>query len=598
MNTNTDAVAQATYRAMCELPPFATLANKLLQAGTRAERDALLRDVDPTMRAAATRYAMEPEATRERDRRLEWMREDARRVSALRHYFAGHAADFISAFGYTTDPRLIAKNKLALVPFVLWPKQVELVDWMLERWRKGEPGTCVKSRDVGASWVASALLCWLSIFNRNFAAGLASATEAKLDRSSDPDTLFFKIREFMKHLPAEFNAGYNPDKCSAYLRVTFPDTGSSITGEAGDQAGRGGRKSLYIVDESAHFERPKLIDASLAATTDCRIDMSSVNGVGNSFYERAHNPDIPRFDLTWRDDPRKDDAWYAAKVSQLDPVIVAQEIDCNFAAAVEGVVIPSAWVQAAVGLHEKLGIKVTGKHFAGLDVADRGQDKNAFAVRYGVLLDHVESWSGANSDIFGTTAKAFRLCDERQLTEFEFDADGLGAGVRGDARVLNESRPRAPIRVNEYRGSSSPLYPDQRVPRTNRTNADYYANRKAASWWHLRTRFNESWKASRGEPYDAELLISINPAIPELARLIAELSQATVSETGTGKLAIDKVGDGERSPNLADAVVIAFAPRNAGLRISSAAVDELAAALESNPIPPPPLVPGQTYPVY
>ncbi len=570
MNTNTNSLARAAYTAMCELPPYAELANKLLAAETRAERDALLREVDQPTREAATRYAMEPEATRERDRRLEWMREDPRRIAALRMYFADNAADFCSAFGYTTDPRLIAKNKLALVPFILWPKQREMVEWMLERWRRGEPGTVVKSRDVGASWVAAALLCWLAIFNKNFAAGLASATEAKLDRSSDPDTLFFKIREFMKHIPPEFNGGYNADRTSFYLRITFPETGSSITGEAGDQAGRGGRKSLYIVDESAHFERPRLIDASLAATTDCRIDMSSVNGIGNSFYERAHNPEIPRFDLTWRDDPRKDDAWYAQKVATLDPVIVAQEIDANFAAAVEGVVIPSPWVQAAVGLLEKLDLKSTGKRFAGLDVADRGQDKNAFAVRHGTLLEHVESWSGANSDIFGTTAKAFRLCDERELTEFDFDADGLGAGVRGDARVLNESRQGAPINVREYRGSSSPMFPEQKVPRTNRTNEDYYANRKAQAWWHLRARFNESWKASRGEPYDAEMIISLNPKIPELSRLVAELSQATVSETGTGKLQIDKVGEGERSPNLADAVVIAFAPRRLGIRMTNA----------------------------
>jgi phage terminase large subunit len=573
----TDKIAAATFEAMRAPPSFVQLASELIAAPDQATRDALLNAAKAPARAAALRYLTTPEATRERDRQLEWMRADPRRISALRHYFAGHIPDFINTFGYTTDPRLIAKNKPALVRFVLWPKQIELVEWMLERFRNGEPGTVVKSRDVGASWVASALLCSLSIFNKNFAAGLASATEAKLDRSSDPDTLFFKIREFMKHLPPEFNAGYNPDKHSHYLRVTFPETGASITGEAGDQAGRGGRKSLYIVDESAHFERPKLIDAALAATTECRLDMSSVNGIGNSFYERAHNPEVPRFDLTWRDDPRKDDEWYAAKVATLDPIIVAQEIDCNFAASVEGVVIPSAWVQAAVGLHERLGITPTGKHFAGLDVADRGQDKNAFAVRHGILLDHVESWSGANSDIFGTTARAFRICDERQLTEFDFDADGLGAGVRGDARVLNESRPKAQINVREYRGSSSPMFPERRVPRTNRTNEDYYANRKAQAWWHLRARFNESWKASRGEPYDAELLVSINPKIPELSRLVAELSQATVSETGTGKLAVDKVGEGERSPNLADAVVIAFAPRNMGMNINPEVVRRLEA---------------------
>ncbi|HTU68244.1 MAG TPA: hypothetical protein VMF52_20035 [Steroidobacteraceae bacterium] len=562
------ALAAATYAAMNAPSPAVELARALQAATSRDERAALLGAAGREDRDAALAYLAEPAATRERERRLAWMRADPIRVEALRVHYAHNIADFVSDWGMTVDPRLIAKNQHALVPFVLWPKQREMVDWMLARWRGGDPGTVVKSRDVGASWVACAVLVGLAVFNRNFAAGLASATEAKLDQSGNPDTLFYKVREFLKHLPPEFGAGYNVDRNSNYMRITFPDTGSSITGEAGDQAGRGGRKSLYIVDESAHFERPKMIDAALAATTDCRIDMSSVNGIANSFYERAHNPDIPRFDITWRDDPRKDEAWYAAKVSQLDPVILAQEIDCNFAAAVEGVVIPGAWVQAAVGLHEKLGLKVTGGRFAGLDIADRGQDKNAFAIRHGVLLSHVESWSGANSDIFGTTARAFRICDENRLTAFDFDADGLGAGVRGDARVLNESRRGGKIAVTEYRGSSSPMFPDDIVPRTQRTNADYYLNRKAQAWWHLRFRFNESWKASRGEPYDPEMIISIDAKIPELSRLVAELSQATVSESGTGKLQIDKVGEGERSPNLADAVVIAFAPRQLPLNIS------------------------------
>lgn len=573
MSTDLDQIAAATYAAMREPPAYVQLATALLAAQTRAERATLLDTADQSIREAALRYLAEPESTRERDRRLDWMRDDPRRIAALKHYYAGHLADFISDWGVTIDPRSIAKGQSALVPFTLWPKQRELVGWMLERWERSEPGIVVKSRDVGASWVAMALLASLCIFRRNFAAGVASSTEAKMDLSGNPDTLFYKLREFLRHLPPEFSAGYSRDKTDNYLRINFPHTGSSVTGEAGEQTGRGGRKSLFVVDEAAHFERPKLIDASLAATTDCRIDMSSVNGIGNSFYEKAHNPAVPRFDLTWRDDPRKDDAWYAAKVATLDPVIVAQEIDCSFAASVEGVVIPSPWVQAAIGLHERLGIKPTGARYGALDVADRGIDKNAFAVRHGILLEHVESWSGAGSDLFGTTTRTFRLCDEHNLREFDYDADGLGAGIRGDARVVNLSRPDAQLRVNEYRGSESPLFPEAIVPRTSRTNQDFYSNRKAQSWWHLRMLFQESYKASRGEPYDRERIISISPRIGELSRLVAELSQATVKETATGKLQIDKVGDGERSPNLADAVCIVFAPRLLPLRIPDAMLE-------------------------
>jgi len=575
-----DDIGTAAHDAMLDRPAFALRADKLLAAATRDERTVLLVETDPALRESALQYLAEPEATRERERRLQWLRADARRISALCHYYAASAAgiaDFIHEWGVTVDPRLIAKGKPALMPFTLWPKQRELVLWLLDRWLRGEPGTVVKSRDVGASWLAMAVLASLCIFRRNFAAGVASATEPKLDRIGDPDTLFYKLREFVGHLPPEFRAGYTEDANSAYLRLRFPDTGSSITGEAGDKAGRGARKGLYIVDESAHFEHPRLIDAALAATTECRIDISSVNGIGNSFYDRAHNADIPRFDITWRDDPRKDTAWYAKQVATLDPIVVAQEIDCNFAAAREGVVIPSAWVQATIGLHARLGVVAAGARYAALDLGDQG-DRSALAVRHGNEVLHVGSWSGAGSDLLFSVGKAFALCDEWAVTDMLYDADGLGSAARGDARVLNEARRERDqhlIVVEEYRGSGTPVGAGSIVPRTNRRWSDLVANRKAQAWYSLRLRFQESWKASRGEPYDAANIISISPDIPELNKLLAELSQPTMRENSAGRLLVDKVGDGEHSPNLADSLCMVMAPRPSVFKITEAALARL-----------------------
>ncbi|MGO9994701.1 MAG: TerL protein [Steroidobacteraceae bacterium] len=574
-----DVVAEAAYKAMCAPTPVTKLAARLAEAD-QPKRKKLLAAAGDATRVAVLEYLREAEPTRENARRLAWLRADAQRLAAVKRFYASHLGDFIADWGYTTDPRLIAKNKSAMQRFALWPKQRDLVDFVLQRFERGELGVVVKSRDVGASWVAMALLVSLCVFRDKLAAGIASATEVKMDRSGDPDTLFHKGREFAKHLPAEFNGGFDGSReTNAYMRMSFPVTGSSITGEAGDQAGRGGRKSLYIVDEAAHFERPKLIDSALAATTDCRIDISSVNGNGNSFFDKAHNPAIPRFDITWRDDPRKNfpgSTWYADKVATLDPIIVAQEIDCNFAASVEGVIIPNEHVQAAIDLDVFLGVTPTGIRMAALDVGDRG-DRNAFAVRHGCQLESVQSWSGKSGDIFSTTQRAFRLCDEFGLREFTYDADGLGAGVRGDARVINEQRAAArgpvasatpaeyfahqSIAAKEYRGSATPVHPTKLVPRTNRKNEDFFANRKAQSWLHLQSLFREAYKARMGLPYDKAAYISINGKIPELGKLVAELSQATVSETAAGKMLVDKIGEGKSSPNLADAVVMCFAPR-------------------------------------
>jgi len=182
-----------------------------------------------------------------------------------------------------------------------------------------------------------------------------------------------------------------------------------MTGEAGDGIGRGDRTSFYIVDESAFLERPYLVDASLSATTNCRQDISTPNGMANSFAERRHSGKVDVFTFHWRDDPRKDDAWYKKQCEELDAVTVAQEIDINYSASVEGVLIPSAWVQAAVDAHIKLGIQPTGQRMGALDVADEGKDTNAFTSRHGFLLEDTEEWSGKGDDIFGTVQSAFSI---------------------------------------------------------------------------------------------------------------------------------------------------------------------------------------------
>ncbi len=215
--------------------------------------------------------------TRERTRRLQWMRQDARRIAALRRFYAGHIAEFITEYGMTTDPRLIAKRLPAQIPFVLFPRQVALVNFMLDCWRNGTSGTVVKSRDIGGSYVSMAVLGSLCLFHDNFICGVGSQKEEKCDLSGSPTTLMHKLREFLSAIPPEFSNGWNIDKNSMHMRVGFNNNSACIA-EAGDQIGRGARFAMFVLDEAAFVERPATIDASLSAATLCRIDISSVNG--------------------------------------------------------------------------------------------------------------------------------------------------------------------------------------------------------------------------------------------------------------------------------------------------------------------------------
>lgn len=508
----------------------------------------------------------------ERARRLAWLRSDPKpgtRLGALWTYYREHPADFINDWGVTLDPRNPERKLPTMVPFVLFPKQREWVDWVLENWREQEPGLTEKTRDMGMSWLSVALSCTICIFWDGITIGFGSRKEEYVDKLGQPKSLFYKARAFMDYLPAEFRQGWNRKTDAPHMRISFPHSGSVITGEAGDGIGRGDRASIYFVDEAAFLERPELVEASLSATTNCRQDISSVHGMGNPFAVKRHSGRIRVFTFHWRDDPRKDDAWYAKQCEKLDAVTVAQEIDINYSASVEGVVIPSEWVQAAIGAAQKLGLKVTGAKRASLDVADEGKDGNAFGAAKGIELQHVEEWSGKGSDIFETVVRAFGLADEWGASEFRFDSDGLGAGVRGDANRINGDRSRR-IEVTPWRGSAGVVDPEGEIPQIGepdpegpvRTNEDYFANAKAQGWWSLRLRFQRTFRAVNGVDtnFDPDDLISLAPDLPLLNKLCGELSRPTYSKTTAGKIIIDKKPNGTASPNLADMLMILFAP--------------------------------------
>lgn len=512
----------------------------------------------------------------ERARRLAHIRANPKELRALRHYYRANPADFISSWGVTVDPRVASADRSPVMPFLLFPKQREMIGWMIERWRANEPGIMEKSRDVGASFVSMALACTLCLFNEDLSIGFGSYVEDKVDRSGDPDCLFYKARMFLNYLPVEFLEGWELKKHSAHMRIQFPGTGSSITGEAGDNIGRGGRKSMVFIDESAHLERPLLIDAALSATTQCRIDMSSVYGTASPFAQKRHSGRYPVFTFHWRDDPRKDEAWYADMLARYDASVIAQEIDLDYSASVDNVIIPSLWVQAAVDAHVKLGIKPTGVMHSALDVADTGRDKNAWAARHGMLLTHCQQWSGVDSDIYETTKRAMHLCDEYAVPTMAYDGDGMGAACRGDARKINEARRaarRKAIAVEEYRGSAAVAFPEQRVRGVDgrpldRKNEDYYLNKAAQDWFGLRFRFQQTFRAIKGLPYDPDDLISIDSTIPDRARLLMELSQPTYEANSAGKMKVAKAPDGAMSPNLADAVRMVYAIRRRPMVIS------------------------------
>lgn len=503
-------------------------------------------------------------------------------IPELKSYYRDHEADFISDWGCTLDPRLVEKGMPALIPFVLFPKQREFIDKVKEKWREGRPLLGEKSRDCGLSYTCVALACTLGLHHDGFSAGFGSRKAEYVDRSGQPKSLFYKARVFMRNLPIEFRGGWLEWRDGTFMRITFPETGSVLTGEAGDQIGRGDRTSMYFVDEAAYLGHAEEIEASLSMTTNCRIDISSVHGMNNTFARKRHEGKIEVFVFDWKDDPRKDEAWYAKQREDFDDIVVAQEIDRDYTASVAGIVIPNAWARSCVDACEKLGIDPKGSRTLALDVADEGLDKNAAVGGTGVEVDLVEEWSGKGGDIFETVQRGFDLADEHRYTDVDYDADGLGAGARGDARVINERR-RAnkgrQIAFRAFRGSGEVMDPDAPVfpgtagaPNDVRTNADYFGNRKAQEWWRLRIRCQKTHRwVTEGKACHPDEIVSFNSKKigPILHKVVTELSQSTYRQNDAGKMIVNKTPDGMKSPNLGDGVMIRMSKKGpAPMKIS------------------------------
>lgn len=484
-------------------------------------------------------------------------------LAGLWAHYADQPWDFIEDWGVTVDQRRVELGVDPMVPFVMFEKQRDWCKYVVRKWRERKGGLTDKSRDGGLSWLSVALGATLCIFHTGMVVGYGSRNQDYVDKIGEPKSLFWKARIFIQELPREFKGSWDPNRHAPHMRILFPN-GSTMSGESGDQIGRGARTGIFFVDEAAYLENPKSVDFALSQTTNCRIDISTPKGIGNSFYDRRHSGKVEVFTLHWRDDPRKDDAWYQKQCEEIDdPVVIAQEIDINYAASVTGVVIPHEWVLASIDAHLKIGLQPTGDRHGSLDVADGGRDLNAWAAAHGVLMTGLLEWSGGgDADIFDTVSKAFIQADANGVIRWKYDGDGLGAGVRGDARILNEAREREKVpqlEVLSFRGSESPFDPEGEDVK-GRKNKDYYANRKAQGWWNLRTRFRNTFRlVKQGKPCSHDDIICIPSTLPYCTKLTSELSQPTYAQNNLGKMLINKQPDGVKSPNLADAVMMLFA---------------------------------------
>lgn len=226
-------------------------------------------------------------------------------------------------------------------------------------------------------------------------------------------------------------------------------------------------------------------------------------------------------------------------------------------------IIKPSWIAAAVDAHKLLGFDIEGEKRVGFDVADEGEDSNALTLRHGSVAVDVQEWD--KGDVIESANRVNLYADQQQADEIIYDSIGVGAGVKAQLGRI------AKVNVQGFNAGGAVLHPDSEYM-AGKKNKDMFANIKAQAWWHVRDRFYKTWRsveARKADPncqleYQPDELISLSSSIPKLEYLKAELSRPWVDYDGNGKVKVESKKDmkkrGIPSPNMADSLIMAFAP--------------------------------------
>lgn len=494
-------------------------------------------------------------------------------------------AHWVRYWVWTYDPRLASEGKSAHLPLLMFQRQVEMCEFIDARLAAREDGLIEKSRDIGFTWVMAAKAVHKWIFVDGFKTTFGSRKEDFVDKRGEVDSIFEKMRYVIRAQPQWLNpAGFDWDKHDNHMRLINPENANTIAGEAGDDLGRGGRSSLFVIDEAAFLSNGDSVDAATSGNCDVRIWGSSVNGMGNIFARKRHGGSLRPdqiFTFHYSSDPRKTPEWAEKKRRSLEPHIWASEYDLDYSASVEGICIPSKWVKAAVELTKIYPYTPRQNGVAGLDVGAGGKGKSVFVARFGPVALPPISWG--NPD---TSETAYRGLAEAQaiviprgngydskVTVLAYDSPGVGKGVQSVLRNV-DSRVMSTCPVNTGDTPSDVEWPDGETSQTK------FLNLRAELWWTMRARFKASYELwllltgqAEGQPHpidDCILLPSLTSGADTQA-MVSQISLPKWFRNDKGKIVIEsKKAMAERglsSPDHADALALTFLPNPDPLEI-------------------------------
>jgi hypothetical protein len=463
---------------------------------------------------------------------------------------------WIDHWTWAVDPR---PDGLKRIPFVMWARQREVIDFILGNYAIKQPCGVKKSRDAGLTVICALIGIWAWLFKPGIVVTYGSLKQDRVHKLDDPDSIFEKMKVVLESLPVwMLPKRFSLDRNFKELLIKNPQTGAVLKGEVGDNMGRGGRAAMFFADEFAELPRQETVKSSISGTTDFCCYFSTSAGRSTHFYKMESDNEIPFFHFPWYWDPRKLDnpedvgnpdapsRWRDKMMRSPGPVIFAQQFACDDVLADPYIVILPEWITAAIRLGEIA--EGSGDIIAGFDPSDGGEDDAALVYRQGCKVWVRERKSGLKVKALAPIIN--RIVVEDGVAELFFDKSGIGYDFEAELKKRHSGSYKWMGILAQDKPSFRAL-DDSPEPASAR-----FANRTTELWWALRSRFFKTWEHVNGhDQYPLDELIALEPG-EDTNELANQLTTRRYEIVGQGKLKLEDKKKMLKSPDLADGLTL------------------------------------------
>ncbi len=233
-------------------------------------------------------------------------------------------------------------------------------------------------------------------------------------------------------------------------------------------------------------------------------------------------------------------------------------------------IIKLSWIEAAVDAHKKISLEPTGSRRIGFDVADSGADKCANVYAHGSVVLWADEWKAREDELMQSSERTYNAALTRNA-DIIYDAIGVGASCGSKFAEINESRQSSGSYQRIYYEkfmAGGAVHQPENYYQDRIANKDFFSNIKAQAWWLVADRFRNTFNVVNGnEPrsrFNDDELISIDSDCPYLEKLKTELATPKRTFDKNGRVKVETKEElakrDIKSPNVADAFIMAFAP--------------------------------------